>query len=152
MRSRLNDSLAAFRRVFASRSLRRLQLALAGSVIGDYAFSIAMAVYAFEAGGATAVGLLTLVRFSAAGLLAPFTSVLADRHPRRSVMIAADAIRMVAVAIAAAVVWADGPSLIVYAAPVVTAIVFTAFQPAQTAMLPSLTEGPEELTAANVVT
>jgi MFS family permease len=150
--SRLNDSTRAFRDAFANRALRRLELALAGSVIGDWAFSIALAVYAYRAGGAGAVGVLMLVRWTSAGLAAPFLSVLADRHRRRAVMMVADAIRMVAIASAAAVVWSGGPALLVYAAAVVTIVVSTAFQPAQTALLPSLTTTPEELTAANVVT
>jgi len=152
VRSRLNDSVTAFRRVFASKSLRRLQLALAGSVVGDWAFGIALAVYAYGVGGARAVGLLALARWGVAGVAAPLMAVLADRYPRRSVMIAADGIRLVAVSIAAINVWADGPAVIVYATAIVTAVVFTVFQPAQSALLPSLTEGPEELTAANVVT
>jgi MFS family permease len=150
--SRLTDSTRAFREAFSSKGLRRLQLALAGSVIGDWAFSIALAVYAYDAGGAKAVGLLALARWTLAAFAAPFLSVLADRYRRRSVMLASDAIRLLATAGAAVAVWTSAPAVIVYAAALIVTAVSTAFQPAQTALLPSLTSSPEQLTAANVVT
>jgi MFS family permease len=147
-----DDSIRAFRDAFANRALRRLELALAGSIVGDWAFGIAMAVYAYRANGAAAVGLLSLARWTAAALAAPFMSVLADRYRRRTVMMTSDAARFALIAVAAVTVWADGPAGIVYLASVLTGVVSTAFQPAQTALLPSLTTTPEELTAANVVT
>jgi len=150
--SRFHDSIRAFHEVFASRGLRRVQLALAGSVVGDWAFGIALSVYAFEANGAAAVGLLLLGRWTAAALAAPFTAVLADRYRRRTVMMASDAIRAALIAVAAVTVWSSGPSGVVYAMAVLTMVVSTAFQPAQTALLPSLTSTPDQLTAANVVT
>jgi MFS family permease len=149
---RLTESTRAFREAFSSRGLRRLQLALAGSVIGDWAFSIALAVYAYDAGGAKAVGLLALARWTLAAFAAPFLSVLADRYRRRSVMLASDSIRLLATAGAAVAVWTSAPAVIVYAAALIVTAVSTAFQPAQTALLPSLTSSPEQLTAANVVT
>ena len=152
MPGRLTDSTRAFREAFASKGLRRLQLALAGSVIGDWAFSIALAVYAYDAGGAKAVGLLALARWTLAAFAAPFLSVLADRYRRRSVMLASDSIRLLATAGAAVAVWTSAPAVIVYAAALIVTAVSTAFQPAQTALLPSLTASPEQLTAANVVT
>ncbi|HET7740802.1 MAG TPA: MFS transporter [Mycobacterium sp.] len=148
----LRESTRAFGEVFASRGLRRLQLALAGSVIGDWAFAIAVSVYAYHVGGATAVGVLALVRCLLAAAAAPFLSSLADRHRRRSVMMGADAVRAVATGIAAVGVGIDAPSVVVYAMVVVVSVASTAFVPAQTALLPSLTASPEELTAANVVT
>ncbi|HEV8154035.1 MAG TPA: MFS transporter [Gaiellales bacterium] len=150
--SRLTDSARAFREAFASKGLRRLQLALAGSVIGDWAFSIALAVYAYNIGGAETVGLLALARWTVAALAAPFLSLLADRYRRRSVMLASDSIRLLATAGAAVAVGTSAPSGFVYAAALIVTAVSTAFQPAQTALLPSLTSSPEQLTAANVVT
>lgn len=150
--SRLSDSSRAFREAFANKGLRRLELALAGSVIGDWAFSIALAVYAYQAGGAKAVGLLALARWTTAAIAAPFLSLLADRHRRRSVMMASDAVRLAATAGAAVAVWTSAPAVLVYAVALLVTAVSTAFQPAQTALLPSLTSSPEQLTAANVVT
>jgi MFS family permease len=151
-RSRLADSSRAFRAAFANRSLRRLELAFAGSTIGDWAFVIALSVYAYGQGGATAVGLVALVRNLVGAVAAPFASLLADRYPRRAVMIGCDVVSGLGVAGTAIVAAADGPSLLVYALSLAPLVTSTAFQPAQTAMLPSLTRTPQELTAANVVT
>lgn len=152
LRSRLSESTRAFRDAFANPALRRLELALAGSVVGDWAFSVALAVYAYHQGGAAALGIVSMVRWLLAAAAAPFIAVLADRYRRRRVMIAADLLRAVIVGAAALVVWSGGPALLVYGLAVLTAIVSTAFPPAQTALIPSLTRTPEEMTAANVVT
>ena len=93
MGRRLSESLAAFRDVYRNPNLRRLQLAFAGSVAGQYAFAIAIAVYAYRHGGATSVGVIALVRTIPSAVLAPFVSglgealagfraVLADRNLR----------------------------------------------------------------------
>jgi predicted MFS family arabinose efflux permease len=150
--SRLSESTRAFRAAFANPALRRLELALAGSVVGDWAFSVALAVYAYHQGGAAALGIVSMTRWLLAAAAAPFIAVLADRYRRRRVMIAADLLRAVTVGAAALTVWGGGPALLVYGLAVLTAIVATAFPPAQTALIPSLTRTPEEMTAANVVT
>src|SRR5438132_13615974 len=134
--SRLRESTNAFRAAFANRSLRRVQLAFAGSDIGDWAFAIAVAVYAFHAGGADAVGLLALARATAGAIAAPFLSSLADRYRRRTVMIGADAVRLVATSVAAIAVWTSASSGIVYAMVVLVTVTSTAFGPAETALLP----------------
>ncbi len=54
--TQLGQSLDAFRGVFANPSMRRVQLAFAGSILGTYAYSIGIAVFAYEHGGVTAVG------------------------------------------------------------------------------------------------
>jgi MFS family permease len=151
-RQRLAESARAFRAAFANRSVRRLELAFAGSCIGDWAFIIALSVYAYGQGGAAAVGIVALVRSLAGAVAAPFASVLADRYPRRAVMIASDLASAIGVTGCAVLVATDGPPLALYALSLTPLVAGTAFQPAQTAMLPSLTRTPEELTAANVAT
>jgi MFS family permease len=148
--AQLRESLGALRDVFRNPGLRRLQLAWIGSVTGDWAYAIALGVFAYEAGGATAVGLVALLRFLPSAAVAPFAAVLADRYPRQRVMLAADAIRAAALAGAASVALADGPAAAVYALAALVAVVSTAFQPAQAALIPTLARDPRELTAANV--
>jgi MFS family permease len=146
----LRESLRALGDVFGNPGLRRLQFAWIGSVTGDWAYAIALGVFAYEAGGATAVGLVALLRFLPSAVVAPFAAVLADRYPRQRVMLAADAIRAAALAGAAAVALAGGPAPVVYALAALVAVVSTAFQPAQAALIPTLARDPRELTAANV--
>ena len=148
-RRRLGESLRAFVAVFANRDLRRIELAWSGSIVGQWGYEIALAVYAYRAGGATDVGLVALVRLLPAAVVAPFAALLGDRFRRRRIMVAADLARVCAMGGAAAAVFAGSPAVLVYALAVVTAVTGTAFAPAQSALLPSLARTPEELTAAN---
>jgi MFS family permease len=141
----------AFREVFRNPRLRRVELAGAGSVIGRYAYSIALAVYAYDQGGAAAVGLVAVVRTIPAAAVAPFASMLGDRHRRDRVMLVADVARVALVGGCAAIALLDGPAAAVYALAVATSIFGTMFKPAESALLPSLARVPEELSAANVV-
>ncbi len=150
VKERLAESVTAFRGAFSNPALRRLQLAGAGSVIGQWAYSVAVSVYAYEQGGAKAVGLVTLIRTIPAAISAPFTSTLADRLPRVSVMAAASLTRVATIGAAGVVIEIDGPPGLVYALAGVTSILATAFLPAESAALPELARTPDELTAANV--
>lgn len=148
--AQLRESLRALADVFGNPGLRRLELAWVGSVTGEWAYAVALAVFAYDAGGATAVGVVALLRFMPSAVVAPFAAVLADRYPRQRVMLSADLIRAGALAGAAAVALADGPAPAVYALAALVAVVSTAFQPAQAALIPILARDPRELTAANV--
>jgi MFS family permease len=148
----LREPAGAFRDAFANRDLRRLELAFVGSVAGDWCFNIAVAVYAYQQGGAKAVGLVSMARWLISGLAAPFLAVLADRYPRRSVMCGSDAVCIGVTAFASLAVWTSAPAILVYGAAVIVSASSGAFQPAQIAIIPSLTETPEQLTAANVAT
>ena len=43
--------MQAFRRVFANRRVRNVQIAGAGSTLGIWAYGVALPVYAYHAGG-----------------------------------------------------------------------------------------------------
>jgi MFS family permease len=150
LRERLAESAAAFRGSLANPQLRRLQLAGAGSVIGQWAYSIAVAVYAFEAGGAKAIGVVTLIRTIPAAIAAPFLATIADRLPRVAVMVSTSLGRAAAIGAAGAVALSNGPAWAIYTLAGVAAILATAFLPAESSLLPELARNPEELTAANV--
>ena len=142
--------MRALREVYGNRGLRQLQLAWAGSIIGTWAFSVALAVYAYRHGGASAVGLVVLIRWLPAAFTAPFMGILGDRYPRVLVMMASDLLRAAAFAGMTVCVLLDVPSGFVYALVGATSVISTAFRPAQAALLPALARTPEELTAANV--
>jgi MFS family permease len=150
LRQQLADSLQAFRGVYDNRNLRRLQLAWAGSSIGMWAYTVALMVYAYRQGGATAVGLVGLIRWFPAAIAAPLGGVLGDRYPRLRVMKAADVIRAVALGGAAVAIALDAPSALVYLLATVVTVVGMAFHPAEAGLLPTLARTPEELAAANV--
>lgn len=127
-----------------------MELAWAASIIGTWAYGIAVVVYAYEQGGAKAVGVVGLARWLAAAVASPFAALLGDRHDRRWVMVGSDLLRAALIGIAAAVVYLDGPAVLVYVLAGLVGVAATAFRPAQAAITPSLARTPEELTAANV--
>lgn len=150
MRDRLAESLRAFREVFGNPNLRRIELAWAGSETGKWMYVVAVAVFANEVGGASAVGLVVLIRVFPAAAIAPFAAVLTDRFRRERVMLFADVTRALTLVGAALVVAFSLPAGIVYAAAGLVTILSTTFRPAQAALLPTVSRTPEELTAANV--
>ena len=147
---KVRESGRALANVFRNPGLRRLELAFVGSIVGDWAYAVAVAVYAYDQGGPAAVGLLSVVRYLSMALVLPLASTLADRYPRRRVMLTSDLVRAGLVLVAAGVIATDGPALLVYGLAVVTALAGTPFRPAQAALLPGLARDPGELTAANV--
>jgi MFS family permease len=153
--SALANRVSAARRDFGgvlrNPNLRRLQLAWAFSIVSTWAYSIAIVVFAFEEGGATAVGVVGLLRWVAAGVVSPFAAVLADRYERRAVMVASDLLRAALIAGAAAAVLADASAYVVYLLAALVSIAGTPFRPAEAALTPELVRTPEELGAANVV-
>jgi MFS family permease len=150
LREHLGDSFRALGEVLRNPSLRRLQLAWAGSIIGSWAYTVALVVYAYDHGGASAVGLIGLIRWLPAAAASPFAAVLGDRYPRVPVMLVSDLLRAGALAGMAVCVLTHAPVAAVYVLASAVAVITTAFQPAQAALVPSLARTPEELTAANV--
>jgi MFS family permease len=148
---RFAAELQAFGRVFANPRVRNLQLAGAGSTLGIWAYGVALPVYAYHAGGARAVGLLFFARFVLAAVATPWLGLLADRFPRRSVMLTSDLLRTGLMAGMTTVAIASGNAYAVYVLAVTSTVVASSWGPAQAALLPSLVNSPEELTAANVV-
>ena len=150
MWGRLTESWHAFAAAFRSRELRRLQLAGAGSTLAVWIYSIAIAVYAYRENGAKAVGIVLFVRWSLAAVFAPWLALFADRASRRRVMSTVDFSRVAFVAVMTAVAASGGPPMVVYACAVLVSIISSAFGPAQAALLPTLSQTPEELTASNL--
>ena len=147
---RMRASFRALGAVLSNPSLRRLQLAWAGSILGGWAYLVALGVYAYEQGGAGAVGIVGLIRLVPAAIVAPFSATLVDRFSRVTTMIVSDVVRFTLMIGAAAVIATDGPPPIVYGLVALSTIAGTVFRPAQAALLPSLVASPAELTAANV--
>jgi MFS family permease len=94
---------------------------------------------------------MTVLRLAPAMLAAPFAGSVADRFPRRHVLIAVDLGRAGALTIAAILVMSGAPPLTVYLAIAVSALAGTGFEPAKAALLPTLARTPEQLTAANAL-
>jgi MFS family permease len=115
----------------------------------EYATWIAILLYAYAAIGPASVGIVAVVQLIPAALVAPLAASLADRLPRRRVLligylaqVATFGLTWLAMSVGAT------PALVVGAAAAAAATLgFT--RPTQGALLPSLSRTPEELTAAN---
>ncbi len=138
--------------VLANANLRRLNLALVGSAIGDWAYATAILIWAYDYGGVRAVGIWYTVRLILRAIVTPFAATLADRFPRRTVMVSADLIRAVIAVVVAVLIWSDVPAIWVFVLATIASMVSAPFRPAVAAILPTLVASPEELTAANGTT
>jgi MFS family permease len=149
--SRLAAAAGAFASNARNPSVRRAQLAFLGACTAEWAFTVALGIVAYQDGGATAVGLVGLLRMVPSAVVAPLAAPLADRGRRERVLVLVSTVRGVATALAAIVVGVAGPPAIVYVLAVVSTVAATLFRPAHSALLPSLCRTGYELASANVV-
>ena len=146
----VNGARASVAVVSRNKGLRRLNLAVAGSMIGDWALATAITVWAYGEGGATFVGVWGAIRVALLAAGTPFGSEWANRYPPRRVMVATDLIRAVMTLVAAAFVeW--GSIAPVFALAILMLLVGTTFRQAQATMTTALVDSPNELTSATRV-
>jgi MFS family permease len=150
-RERLRAAAAAFASNAANSNLRRAQLSFLGAWTAEWAFTVALGIVAYRHGGATAVGLVGLLRMVPSAVVAPFAATLADRGRRERVLVLVSTIRGLATGVAGIVVALNGPVMIVYVLAVISTIAATLYRPAHSALLPSLCRTGHELASANVV-
>jgi MFS family permease len=150
-RSRLRAAAAAFASNAVNPNLRRAQLSFLAAWTAEWAFTVALGIVAYRDGGATAVGLVGLLRMVPSAIVAPLAAPLADRGRRERVLVLVSTFRGAAIAAAAIVVAFNGPVLIVYVLAALATVVATLYLPAHSALLPSLCRTGHELASANVV-
>lgn len=143
--------MGAFSSNWRNPNLRRAQLSFLGAWTAEWAFTVALGIVAYNAGGALALGAVGLLRMLPSALLAPILSPFADRGRRERVLVVVSVVRGAATAVAAVVVAVSGPIAVVYALAVVSTIAATMFRPAHSALLPTLCRTGHELASANVV-
>ncbi|HVF78818.1 MAG TPA: MFS transporter [Solirubrobacteraceae bacterium] len=143
--------MRALRGVLANPALARVEAAWAGASLGNWAFAIVLALYAYRHGGVGAVALALVARMLPAALAAPYAAALADGHSRRSILLWSSWVRVAALLGAASAVGLGATLGVVLVFAAVFAIAHTAHRPAQAALMPQLARTPAELAAANVV-
>jgi MFS family permease len=144
-------ALTTFRAILANPDIRRAELAWSLGVAADWAWLVTLLVYANQAGGVLAVGLISLARTVPAGLAAPFVTALTDRFPRDRVLLAMHLGRSLLVALAAMIMLANLPAALVFGIAVLEGLLATLHRPANASLLPGLATSPEELVAGNAV-
>src|SRR5579859_3300975 len=139
-------------KAFRSRSFSLLWVGQTISVLGDAVFTIAITWEVLLLTGlATAMGLLILAQWTPKVLLLPFGGVIADRLPRRLLMLWADMGRGCIVIVVAWLSWLHLLQFwhLIMLAPVY-GIVSSVFDPAYQAIVPQLVER-EALSSVNAL-
>src|SRR5678815_5389203 len=130
-----------------NRSFRQLWLGQVVSQMGDWFDTIALYTIILQlTGSGRDVGLLLVARFVPSFLVGSLSGVVADRFNRRSIMIISDLLRAVVVLGFLFVRRADQLWLI-YFLTVLQLALSTFFEPAKTAIIPSIVSDRELVTA-----
>ena len=135
-----------------NENLRRVELAWGASIAAEWTHFVALGVFAYNAGGASAVGIAGLVRMLPAALVAPFAATLGDRFRRERLLVVVSLAGSAALGGSAAAYFVSRSELIVFALAAVVGVTSTIFRPALQATLPSLARTPQELIASNGAT
>lgn len=148
------DAAFSFSRLVAvvrdNRDFRRLYAANAVSQIGDWLNTVALFSLLVELTGAgEAVAIALLTRFVPFFLAGPAAGVLADRVPRRNILMAADLLRA---GLVLCLLFVRRPDQVWIAYAVVTghSLVSAFWDPAQTATFPSLVPAEDLSSAATL--
>jgi MFS family permease len=131
--------------------IRRAELAWGSAITAEWAHFVAFGVYAYEQGGASAVGIAGLVRLLPAAIVAPFAASLGDRFRREHFLLATSLVGALALGASAAAAYA-GSVVLVFAFAALFGLACTLIRPTLQALLPSLARTPEELIASNAAT
>ena len=145
----LSAVISALHRVFSNSDIRRAELAWMLGYLGEWAWLVALVVFAYRVGGVAAVGLVGVARTLPAGLLAPALSSLTDRLPRHRVLSAVHTGRAALIGLAALSVWGDWSPWVVVAVAPFDGLLAVLHRPTHMALMPSLARAPDELVATN---
>ena len=148
---RLGQVVSALGVAVRNDNVRRVELAWGAAIGAEWAHFVALGVFAYERGGAAAVGVAGLVRLLPAAAVAPFAASLGDRFRRERFLLAMTLVGSGALAASAAAAFA-AEQVLVFVFAAVVGISSTLIRPALQALLPSLARTPEELIAANAAT
>ena len=131
-------------------SLRRLCLAIFGFRVAELGVWIALTAYAYSAGGVGEASAVVVAELVPATMFALAVGGLIRRHGAGRVLRWGLVLQSAGM-LEAAILLHQGQNIGAYVGAIVAACAITTTRPAQSALTPSLVDGPEELTAANVL-
>src|SRR3954466_855178 len=144
-------AFAAYRGVLAIREARVLIGASAASQVGDWLYNAALLGYVFGATHSAAwVGAATISRLLPYVLVGPIGGAIADRHPRRTVLVLGSVLRLGLMLVLAAMIAGDVPVALVIAVVALASAAGSAGRPAGVSLLPRLV-GEGRLGPANAL-
>jgi MFS family permease len=137
--------------------VRNPVLARVGAALGLYRLAefgpwIAILVFAYDHGGATATGLVSLGLLVPTALAAPLGGPVIDRYGAGRVLAAGYATQALTMGSTAAAMLAGAPPLVCYVLGAATATVLTVTHPSHAMMTPAIARTTEQLIALNAAT
>ena len=142
----------SLREVARNPAIARVEAAWITSMASEWAYLVALLVFAYEAGGVAAAGLVTTLRMFVPAVLAPFLATVADRLPPNVVLAAIQAARAATVGFGALVLLLGWPPAWMFAVAGIEGLLAVLKRPATMALLPALARSPEQLVASNAAT
>jgi MFS family permease len=149
--TRPRELLATLGSAVHNPDVRRAELAWGAAIAAEWAHFVALGVFAYEEGGAAAVGIAGLVRLLPAAIVGPFAASLGDRFPRERFLLALMLVGSAALGASSVAAYA-GSAWLVFAFAALLGLAVTLIRPALQALLPSLARTPEQLIASNGAT
>lgn len=146
----MTEQVGYFQLLRGNHDFRNLFLGRLISLLGDWFNILAILAMLRAFGDESAMGFAgVLILKTLPAVFSPLAGVLADRLPRRGLMVAADLGRAAVVLGMVSLAWF--PSVVaLYVLVAIQSLLSGVFEPARNALLPDLVE-PEELTAANAI-
>ena len=146
------SAVGSYRSALQKRDFRLLAIALTQSAMGDWAYNVALVVWVYDrTHSAGWVSAATLGRMVPRLIACPYGGVVAERFERVRLMLTADAVRAVLMAILAGAVAMNWPVTVVIAIAASLSVASTVYDPAMSAMVPQLL-GEDDLAAGNALT
>jgi len=142
--------VVSLKRAWRNRWLRRLCLASAGFRSAELGVWVALIAYSYAAGGVREASAVTVAQLVPATGFALAVGRLMRRHGAVQVL-RWGLVSQGAGMLAAAVLLRQGDNAAAFAAAIVAATAITTTRPAQSVLTPSMVDGPDDLTAANVL-
>ena len=136
-------------RILRNRDLRRLLAAFLAFNAAEFATWVAILLFAYEATGPASVGFVAVLMLVPAAVLAPAAASLGDRHPRDRVLGLGYLAYGVGLAVTALAMAAGWPISIIYLVAAFGGAPLVLVRPTQSALMPALSQTPDELTSAN---
>lgn len=130
-------------------SLRRCGIGFALFNAAEFGEWIAVLVYAYGHGGASASGLLAFAQLIPCVVLSPVLATFADRHQSGRVLVAGFAAQALGMGLLATALLMHAPFVVVSVLAILVAPTFNVTRPTMNVLLPIAVRTPDELTAGN---
>ncbi len=133
-------------------ALTRLLLAYLLLIAAEFGEWLALIIYAYARGGASAAGFVAIVQLAPSMLLAPMITARLSRIGASRLLTLAYALTAVALGCCGAAILVEASVVLVYAAAIVFSLAVSVVRSMHPVLLPLVVRHPDELTASNVAT